>query len=319
MNILSALLADSDAELERDIPGCRTRRIAQGVWECLPEHSAGSPLVLCAGIHGDETGPVEVLAELVDAACMGELLPRRPWLFAFGNLAALRLGRRYLECDLNRCFRGAPHAGAAKIEVARAHALSQALSIFALHGKGLLLDLHSTIRASLHPSFAIRPTATPGSGATPGLLATCGVPVLVEAGVEAPTFSATAAREHGYEAYTFELGRVRALGAGSSEELDALRNGLWRLIEAARPPESAASPRVYRVKREILKRSDDFALHVPADAPNFLPLQTGQLLAEDSPSRWFAEEGECLLFPNPDVAPGTRAVVLVRPVESGAT
>jgi len=318
MNILSALLADSDAELERDIPGCRTRRIAPGVWECLPERSTGSPLVLCAGVHGDETGPVEVLAELIDAACAGELMPRRPWLFAFGNLAALRLARRYLERDLNRCFRQPPHASGAEIEVARAHALAQALAIFARHGKGLLLDLHSTIRASRHPSFAIRPAPVPTAEGTPGLLASCGVPVLVEAGAEAPTFSALGAREHGFEAYTFELGRVRPLGAGPSEELDALRNGLWRLIEAATPSAGAGLPRVYRVQREIVKRSNAFVLHVAADAPNFLPLQAGQLLAEDSPQRWFAEEGECVLFPNPDVAPGTRAVVLVRPVEGGA-
>ncbi|MNJ63091.1 Succinylglutamate desuccinylase [compost metagenome] len=67
--------------------------------------------------------------------------------------------------------------------------------------------------------------------------------------------------------------------------------------------------------REIIKHSDSFRLHLPADIENFSELSKGYLLAEDlAESRWIVEEeGARIIFPNPKVRNGLRAGILIVP------
>lgn len=313
--LLAALLAGDDATLPARAPcGARIERLAAAIWRIEPERPAGRPLIVSAGVHGDETAPVELACAIADAVAGGAFAVRSPWLLAIANLAALRAARRFLDDDLNRLFGGRHEGKAGSREAPRAAALERAAAAFCEHHPGALhLDLHSAIRASLHRCFAIHPIDDAAELPAPSLrlLAGCGIEALVRTGAPAPTFTAHTARRHGCEAYTLELGRVRALGAGAPGELSAVDGCVRALLGGLPPPPGAAPPIVYRVRRELIKRSEDFRLALPADAPNFTALEPGAEIARDGDTAWVAEPGERIVFPNPGVAPGLRAGLLV--------
>ena len=75
---------------------------------------------------------------------------------------------------------------------------------------------------------------------------------------------------------------------------------------------------LFAVAREVIKHSDGFRLHLPADVENFSELPVGYLLAEDlSDTRWVVEEqGARIIFPNPRVKNGLRAGILIVPAEA---
>jgi succinylglutamate desuccinylase len=315
VSLLAALLASDDAALPAQLPdGSRVERLAPAVWSITPADAADARAVsLSAGIHGDETAPVEMLARLLDRLVAGEIAPHVPLFVVFGNLAALRAGTRFIDVDLNRLFAGAAPAA---IETGRAKALSEAFTRFArLNPAPLHLDLHSAIRASHYERFAIFPNAGESApdDAQRALLAACGVQAVLAGPHTASTFSAFSTRSFGGESYTMELGRVRQIGAGAADEFAATAATLEALVTASALPAPVAEPSVFRIAREIVKQSEAFRLNLPEDAPNFSPLAAGALIAEDGPTRWYAEAGEHIVFPNPAVRVGLRAGLLVRP------
>lgn len=315
--LLAAVLAGDDAALPARAPsGASIERLAPAVWRIEPARgaTAARPLLVSAGVHGDETAPVELLCAAADAIATGALAVGAPVLLAFGNLGALRAATRYLDHDLNRLF-GGRHAGRRDARDApRAAVLEAAAAAFcARHPGALHLDLHSAIRASLHPCFAVHPLDEVASlpAAALRLLASFGIDALVRTSQPSSTFTSHTARAHGCEAYTLELGRVRPLGEGTAGELAAAGASVRALIAGAPLPAAAPAPVVYRARRELIKQSDGFRLLVPPDAPNFTPLEPGLPIARDGDTTWIAEPGERIVFPNPNVAPGLRAGVLV--------
>lgn len=315
--LLAAVLAGDDAALPARAPsGAAIERLGPAIWRIEPAGGArdARPLLLSAGVHGDETAPVELLCAAADAIAAGALPVGAPVLLALGNLGALRAGLRYLDHDLNRLFGGRHGARRDARDAPRAAALEAAAGAFcARHPGALHLDLHSAIRASLDPSFAVHPLdeAAALPPAALRLLAGLGIDALVRSSLPSPTFTGHTARAHGCEAYTLELGRVRALGEGAAGELAAAGGGVRALIAGAPLPPAAPAPVVYRVRRELLKQSDGFRLTIPPDAPNFTPLAPGEPIACDGDTTWIAEPGERIVFPNPKVAPGLRAGLLV--------
>jgi succinylglutamate desuccinylase len=59
---------------------------------------------------------------------------------------------------------------------------------------------------------------------------------------------------------------------------------------------------LFSVSREVIKHSDAFLLHLPADVENFSELDQGYLLAEDvAQTRWvIEEEGARIIFSEPE-------------------
>jgi succinylglutamate desuccinylase len=313
--LLAAVLAGDDAALPERAPGgVRIERLAPAIWAIEPDAPAGRPLIVSAGVHGDETAPVELVCAIADELAAGALAVRAPWLLALANLAALRAARRYLDDDLNRLFGGRHADRPGSREAPRAAALERAVAAFCARHRGALhLDLHSAIRASLYRCFAIHPLdeAAPLPAASLELLAGCGIEALVRTAAPSPTFTAHSARAHGCEAYTLELGRVRVLGTGARGEFAAAGACVRALLEGLPPPPGGPPPTVFRVRRELIKRSEAFRLAVPPDAPNFTPLEPGAWIARDGDATWHAEPGERIVFPNAEVAPGLRAGLLV--------
>lgn len=94
-----------------------------------------------------------------------------------------------------------------------------------------------------------------------------------------------------------------------------------QIIEGNEPEgeESLDGLQLFSVAREIIKHSDNFHLHLPADIENFSELSKGYLLAEDlAEMRWVVEEeGARIIFPNPKVRNGLRAGILIVPALAG--
>ncbi len=313
VSMLAALLESDDVMLPARLPGgVRIVRLAPAAWMIVPRRPDGQPIALSAGVHGDETAPVELLADLLDQLVAGNLELRVPLFAVFGNIAALRAGRRFLDVDLNRLFAGASPIA---LETLRAVALAEAFCQFAgKHPAPLHLDLHSAIRASHFERFAIYPNA---AEALPdpmqmARLGACGIQAVLIAPDRATTFSAYSTRVLGGESYTIELGRVQVLGSGAADELADVRVALEAMLARRPLPAPITVPRVFRIRLEIVKQSDAFRLNVPDDAPNFTPLEAGGLIAEDGAMRWYAEDGDHIVFPNPAVQIGLRAGLLVQ-------
>ncbi|MNT49676.1 Succinylglutamate desuccinylase [compost metagenome] len=65
---------------------------------------------------------------------------------------------------------------------------------------------------------------------------------------------------------------------------------------------------MFRVERSLIKRSEAFKLHLSDDTANFTELEQGTLLCEQPGEEYRVQHArEWILFPNPQVALGLRA------------
>lgn len=301
--------------------GVRLHWLANGALEVTPSVSAdsGLDLLLSAGIHGNETAPIELLDRLLQGIASGQLIPQARILFLFGNPEAMRRGERYIEQDINRLFSGR-HEQSSGPEALRANELEHlAAAFFSKPGRSRLhYDLHTAIRGSKIEQFALYPYAE-GRAHSPRELAR-----LRSAGIEAVllqkkvgiTFSSYTYAHLDAEAFTLELGKARPFGQNQEVNLDPLERRLRQIIENAEPADSALDGlQLFSVAREVIKHSDAFRLHLPSDVENFSELPVGYLLAEDiAGTRWLVEEaGARIIFPNPKVKNGLRAGILIVP------
>lgn len=301
--------------------GVRLHWLANGALEVTPSVSAdsGLDLLLSAGIHGNETAPIELLDRLLQGIASGQLIPQARILFLFGNPEAMRRGERFIEQDINRLFSGR-HEQSSGPEALRANELEHlAAAFFSKPGRARLhYDLHTAIRASKIEQFALYPYAE-GRAHSPRELAR-----LRAAGIEAVllqkkvgiTFSSYTYAHLQAEAFTLELGKARPFGQNQQVNLDPLERRLRLIIENAEPADSALDGlQLFSVAREVIKHSDAFRLHLPSDVENFSELPVGYLLAEDiAGTRWLVEEaGARIIFPNPKVKNGLRAGILIVP------
>lgn len=301
--------------------GVRLHWLANGALEVTPSVSAdsGLDLLLSAGIHGNETAPIELLDRLLQGIASGQLIPQARILFLFGNPEAMRRGERYIEQDINRLFSGR-HEQSSGPEALRANELEHlAAAFFSKPGRSRLhYDLHTAIRGSKIEQFALYPYAE-GRAHSPRELAR-----LRAAGIEAVllqkkvgiTFSSYTYAHLQAEAFTLELGKARPFGQNQEVNLDPLERRLRQIIENAEPADSALDGlQLFSVAREVIKHSDAFRLHLPSDVENFSELPVGYLLAEDiAGTRWLVEEaGARIIFPNPKVKNGLRAGILIVP------
>ena len=302
--------------------GWQAERLGEAIWRYRPRHARPGPrlqLLLTAGVHGDETAPIEMLARRLPGWAEAAATLEIDLFVAIGNLDAVAAGKRYLRHDMNRMFgaAGVPRQWGA--ESRRAELLQQALAATLRDAGGAAcvhLDLHTTIRPSLKPTFAI----VPGDDAQSPLVRWLGRAGL-HAAVLNPgpnvTLSAFSARL-GAAACTVELGKVGSFGAndlGLLADFDAALDALVRApAQTWGTNAEACALEVYRVTHELVRSSEQFELMVPGSAPNFAQLEPGQLVARDRLDLVYARHpGECVLFPNPSVALGLRAGLLVAP------
>lgn len=305
--------------------GTRLHWLAEGALEVTPAsgRDQGLDLLLSAGIHGNETAPIELLDRLVQRIARGQLKPAARLLFLFGNPDAMRQGERYLEQDINRLFCGRHEDGSGNEALRAAELERLAAAFFARDGRQRLhYDLHTAIRGSKIEQFALYPWSEgrEHSRAELARLRRAGIDAVLLQSKTGITFSSYTYSQLGAEAFTLELGKARPFGQNQAVNLERLEHLLETLIGGNEEPAAESGLdglQLFAVSREVIKHSDHFRLHLDDALDNFTELARGFLLAEDiGGTRWIVEEqGARIIFPNPRVKNGLRAGILVVPID----
>ncbi|AOJ80316.1 succinylglutamate desuccinylase [Burkholderia sp. MSMB617WGS] len=298
----------------------RWRWLGDGLLQLEPADAAlaRQSVLVSAGVHGDETAPIELLSMLVRDLARGALPLRCRLLVALGNPGAMRAGERYLDDDLNRLF-GARHAQlAASREAPRAAQLEAAASAFfatagRARGARWHIDMHTAIRASVFEQFALLPhTGEPPTRTMFEWLGEAGIAAVLLHTAKGSTFSHFTAATCGALACTLELGKVMPFGANDLARFALADAAVRGLVSGRRDAPRGPLPRVFTVVDQITKQSDALELLVAKDVPNFTPFAQGTLLARDGDYRYAVRHAEeRIVFPNPAVKPGLRAGLLV--------
>ncbi|WP_017475891.1 succinylglutamate desuccinylase [Pseudomonas sp. PAMC 26793] len=308
-------------KIQLTVDGVQLRWLSEGALEVRPPEARdnGGDVLLSSGIHGNETAPIELADRLLQGIARGEIKPRTRILFLFGNPEAMRRGERYLELDVNRLFNGR-HEQSIGPEAMRAAELEQlARTFFSVPGRSRLhYDLHTAIRGSKIEQFALYPWKDGRQHSRRELarLRAAGMEAVLLQNKTSITFTAFTYEQLEAESFTLELGKARPFGQNQGVDVSRLETRLKQIIEGNEPAtESLDGLKLFSVSREVIKHSDTFVLHLPADVENFSELEKGYLLAEDiAKTRWvIEEEGARIIFPNPKVKNGLRAGILIVP------
>ena len=275
-------------------------------------------VLLSAGVHGDETAPIEMLSRMVAEIAQGRVALASRLLVVLGNVGAMRAGTRYLDDDLNRLFGGRHERMPASREAQRAAALERVARAFFADApehpsSRWHWDLHTAIRASVFEQFALLPhTDGRPSGALLTRLADARLAAVLTHTEKGATCSQFTADACGALACTLELGKVRPFGQNDLSRFAAADAAIRRLVGGAQPDRDAPMPRRFDVVAQITKQTDAFELLLAPDVPNFTPFARGTLLARDGEFRYVVRhDEERIVFPNASVKPGLRAGLLV--------
>lgn len=304
--------------------GYQVRLPAKGIMQVMASHASGAaghrPAVLVSvGVHGDETGPIELVAHVLDQLADQSNALAVDLLVVVGNIAAIAQGKRYLDADLNRMFRSerSPVLAAAK-EAERADQMMRATTAFFSQcgAQRIHLDLHTAIRPSFYPTFAIVPDIIPELDRLKlnALLGGGGIGAIIRNPKSAGTYSYFTCEHCGAAGTTVELGRVGILGQNDLSQFAAMSatlNGLLR-GDSSLIPTAKQEPHVFVMAQEIMKLSNDFKMSFDRDTQNFTSLAKDALIASDGETQYVVRHAEeYVVFPNPNVQVGQRAGLMV--------
>ena len=274
-------------------------------------------LLLSVGVHGDETAPIEMLAQLLDQLAQAPRELQVDLMVAVGNIAAIAQGKRFIDADLNRLFTNERGDLQETAEAERADVLMRATAAFfnAEGGEKWHLDLHTAIRKSAYPTFAIMPDviADRAKQALVAWLGGAGIGAVILNSQLAPTYSAYTATKFGAASCTAELGQIGELGKNDLSQFAVTAASLDTMLRTGSVmPFRKTLPHIFHVAQELLKRSDDFKLHFDGKTQNFTSFEPGVLVAEDNVGEYRVGGAvEYVVFPNAGVRVGQRAGLMV--------
>lgn len=290
---------------------------AKGILTVKPARADMSrpTVLLSVGIHGDETGPIEMVAHAIEALSRTPHALAADLMLCVGSVDAIAVGKRFIDADLNRMFR--PQRGdlAGTFEAGRADDIIAATRGF-FDGAGPRrwhLDLHTAIRASRYPRFAIVPQliADEARASLIGWLGLAGIEAVIMNPASAGTYSYWTAEQHGAAASTVELGRIGTLGQNDLSQFAAAASAIDGLLRGASQGGGKA-PLVFDTAQSITKLSDGFRMSFGRETENFTPLEKGEVIATDGDTVYTVQhDQEYVVFPNPDVRVGLRAGIMV--------
>ncbi|MDF0749594.1 succinylglutamate desuccinylase [Marinobacter sp. 71-i] len=280
-------------------------------------------LIVSAGVHGNETAPIEVLNNLLNELLHGKWQLACPALFILGNPPAMDAGKRFLDANLNRLFGGAHRKPEYRglPEADRARLLENACKAFAAkHSTNLChYDLHTAIRPSLREKFALYPFVEGRDipDEQVDFLLEADVETLLLQHREGTTFASFSSSELGAESFTVELGKVRPFGQNDLSRFTGIANALRRRLQGEPPPKpdrASGQITVFEVVHEILNTGDSFRFHVPDGVANFTMYDPGTVIWEDDTTCYkVGDTPEGIVFPNRDVPVGQRVGLMIRP------
>ena len=278
---------------------------------------AARPAVLVSvGVHGDETGPIEMVAWIVEALSHTPHELAVDLMLCVGNIDAIAAGKRFVDADLNRMFRSERGALAGSFEARRADTIIAAtVAFFAAAGPVRWhLDLHTAIRPSHYPMFAIVPEliADAPRHALIDWLGQAAIGAVIMNPKSVGTYSYYSSEHHGAAGTTVELGRVGTLGQNDLSQFADASQALDRLLRGQGNGAAKSAPHVFATARQVIKLSDAFTMSVGRETWNFTPMKKGEVIATDGDTVYTVEhDEELVVFPNPDVRVGLRAGLMV--------
>ncbi|GGN33902.1 MULTISPECIES: succinylglutamate desuccinylase [Marinomonas] len=298
-----------------------------GILRLEPTQTSRVSVVLSAGIHGNETGPMELINQLVRDILAGKLTLGVRLLVIIGHPVAANAATRFCDVNLNRLFSGAwrNYAG---IEVQRAERLEMAVNDFyALSSTDsehirLHYDLHTAIRGSMHEKFVVHPFVENAHYSKQQLafFAASEIEAVLLSHQPTTTFSYYSHSVHGAHAFTVELGKVYPFGQNDLSCFAALEKNLRQLLEKGSLAESSLSSLcIFNVLDALVKDDDSYELNIDQDVKNFTQFTEGYPLAQSKKSVYRVKQtGDAIVFPNTNLPVGQRAGLVVRAISVDA-
>lgn len=278
-----------------------------------PSGNQESPgLILSCGIHGDETGPIKAIDALKATLDRHQTPPPFHVLLIYGNPRAINLKQRFDQENLNRLFglkQKPKHP-----EGQRANALEKACLQFSnqCSSVALHLDLHSTIKPSRIPRFALHPVTSYAYQADWSLFFhQAGIQACVRQTIASSTFSQFTRDNLHCDSFTVECGTSDS-GHGQCDDHELL-NALSQLVfngPGIQSSEHYPPMGEYTVVHSITQ-SGDLEFIIDELEPNFTPHPPGTPIYRKSDSIYLTERETFTLFLNSGVGNGQRAGLLL--------
>ena len=294
-----------------------------GVLRLEPKQPSVISLVLSVGVHGNETGPIELVNQLVTGILEGKVSLNIRLLVLIGNPVAANLAKRFCDVNLNRLFRGAwqEYDG---FEANRAQRLEQAVCDFYSLSENktdhikLHYDLHTAIRGSVHEKFVVYPYVENSiyNKEQLAFLAASGIDAVLLSHQPTTTFSYYSYAVHNAHAFTVELGKVYPFGENDLSRFADLEASLTLLLEKGVLAQSSVSSlHVFRVLDSLVKDDDSYELSIASDVKNFTQFEADYRMARSDKSDYYIKQtGDAIVFPNTNLPVGQRAGLMVRPI-----
>ena len=336
-------LSSFSFEIEHKISSskCKATVLDTGIIVFEPlTHASTKDIVLSSAVHGNETAPIEICADLIQQLVLGELHLEERVLFLFGNPASINIGKRFVEENLNRLFSGGHSVdqgqgpGLINKERHRALLLENVIRDFFEQGSVIShatpsetgeprqrfhYDLHTAIRGSKNDKFAVYPFrhGQPWKKEQLQFLLSCGINTILLSHSATTTFSYYSSNQFGADAFTVELGKVKPFGENDMNNFADVSLTLKRFISGQNLELKAYDDQdfsIFEIFQTINRTGENFQLHFADDVENFTDFPLEHLLATDDEIEHRVQiAGEAIIFPNADVAKGQRALLTVIP------
>ncbi|CAM3032828.1 succinylglutamate desuccinylase [Vibrio rarus] len=298
--------------------GVKMSLVQCGVLTVSPANHAENSkhIVISSAIHGNETAPIEILDDLVSQIEAQRIVPKQHLLLIIAHPQAILAKKRFIETNLNRLFSDANQVDTHELSLVRM--LKSCVSQF-WEGVPMQqrwhLDMHCSIRASKHYTFAISPQSSHPTRQKEFIefLSQGHIEALLLSEEPSSTFSWFSSSQFGAQAATLELGQVAEFGHNDLGKLSQFKQALIALI-MAKQSSRRHSMITYQVASSIYRNSQDFEFYFAQDLPNFSTFHQGEPLGKDGQHIIdMPIEGGGVVFPNPNVELSQRAALIVQP------
>ncbi len=292
--------------------------LGTGLIEFIPRTLTSTQVVYSCGIHGNETGPIEIINDIISDITSGDLNCIQHTLFIIGNPKAMNLEKRFCTENLNRLFARDLSVKDDNYDVLRAKEIIKVMdNFFKEDTTKIHYDLHTAIKPSELQKFAIYPF-TPDRAIDReqlGFLEDSGIDAVVFSNSEATTFSYHSSIKYGASSFTLELGKVQKFGENDRASFKEIEGTLRGILEGTyKKNDSISKLMLFEINIEVIKHDDTFEFSFDNTLPNFSKFKDGQLISKDRTDEIYANGNEQrVIFPNPNVKVGERAALIIRP------